>query len=118
MASETVDISTEYLAWDNVETVYCTYNIDGEPQPRKPITYALRVNPRDRRDSPLGVRTSSRDVTFWLPVAEFGTKEPDGNMVIEDSSQVKYSANETNLVRLGDSKSHWIVRATRYQDEP
>lgn len=113
MASETVDISTEYLAWDNVETVKCTYSIEGKIQPQKSISYALRISPNDLRARSAGVRTSSRQVIFWLPVAEFGTKEPDGNMVIEDSENVKYSLDASKLITLGNSKSHWEVVATR-----
>jgi len=114
----TKSIANDYLAWDNVETVYCTYSVKGEKQRPKKITYALRIDPRDHRNSPVGVRTSAHEVTFWLPVAEFGTQEPDGNMEIRDSDQTKYLTNETQLVRLGTSKSHWVVKATRMQDEP
>lgn len=119
MATETVDTSDEYLTWDNVETVYCTYQIDGKTQPRKTLSYALKVNPRDKRSSYQGVRTSSRETTFWLPIDEFGTKEPDGNMVLERASNgEKYALNESNLVSYGTSDSHWDVLMTRFQDEP
>lgn len=114
----TVSVSNDYLAWDNVETVYCTYSIDGKVQPRKAIAYALRVGPDDSRASRQGMRVSSRDVEFWIPVAEFGSKEPDGNMEIEDSSNVKYYTNETSLVTYGSSQSHWVVETTRAQDGP
>lgn len=113
----TAVVSSEYKFWDNVETVYCTYSIDGKVQPRKTISYALRVSPDDSRASRQGMRVSSRELEWWIPVAEFGTKEPDGNMEILDSSNVTYLANETSLVSVGNSQSHWVVETTRAQDE-
>lgn len=113
----TKSIATEYLSWDNVETVQVIYSIEGYEQPEKTLDYALRVNPADKRSSYQGVRTSARQVSFWLPVAEFGTKEPDGNMVIEDSAGEKYNLDDSKLVILGSSESHWDVLATRQQSE-
>ena len=119
MVSETVNVSQEYLAWDNVETVYVTYQIDGRVQPRKTLNYALSVMPNDKRSSYQGVRTNSRQETFWLPIAEFGSKEPDGNMVLERASNgQKYSLIESKKVAYGTSESHWDCMMTRYQDEP
>lgn len=117
----TVDISTDYTEWDNVETLYCTYSIDGDQQPRVTISYGLRVNPRLKISGFSGVRTGAKHVVFWLPVAEFGSDEPDGNMTIQDSSDVKYALDGTTdplLVSLGTSQSHWSVLCVRFQDEP
>lgn len=118
MASETVNISTEYLAWDNIEAVYVTYHEDGKERPRKTISYALRVMPADKRSSYQGMRTSARETSYWLPIAEFGSDEPDGNMVLERASNgEKYSLLESKKVEYGTSESHWDCLMTRYQDE-
>ena len=115
----TLDISKDYLHWDNVETVYVTRYKNGDEQPRVTLAYALRVSPRDKRSSFSGVRTSSRETTYWLPVAEFGAKEPDGNMQLERASNgEKYRLLESSLVAYGTSDSHWDCLMTREQDEP
>lgn len=113
----TVSIANEYLWWDNVETVRVAINVDGELKPQKELDYALRVNPSNNRSSYQGMRTSSLDVTFWLPIAELGTNEPDGNMVLIDSNNKRYALRESKKISLGSSDSHWDVLMTRYQDE-
>lgn len=118
MATETVDISAEYLAWDNVETVTVITNIDGQVQPQKTLDYALFVSPNDKRSSYQGMRSDSRTATFWLPIAEFGTKEPDGNMQLRRSSGgEKYRLLDSKKITYGNSESHWDVLMTRERDE-
>lgn len=115
----TYSANNEYLAWDNVETVYVTRYKDGEEQPRVTLDYALRIRPNDKRSSFNSVRVSARETTYWLPVAEFGTKEPDGNMRLERASNgEKYRLLESNLVSYGTSDSHWDCLFSREQDEP
>ena len=119
MASETVNVTQEYLAWDNVETVYVTRYVNGDEQPRVTLSYALRVMPNDKRSSYQNVRMSARETTFWLPIAEFGTKEPDGNMKLERASNGEtYRLLESKKVAYGTSDSHWDCMFTREQDEP
>lgn len=115
----TVSIANDYLAWDNVETLHLTVNKDGKQQKRETTDYGLEINPTDRRSSYQNVRTNARQTTFWLPVAEIGSVEIDGNAVIlRDSDDTKFSVNDSKLIKLGTSKSHWDVLVTRHQSEP
>jgi hypothetical protein len=113
-----IDISTDYVSWDNTESVKCTAHEDGEPLKEVTVANALRVSPTNKFSSFSGVKTNSKQTTFWLPIALFGTKQPDMNMIIKDSDNVKYNvSSDARKIAYGTSVSHWDVLVTQQIEE-
>ena len=114
----TIAISSEYLFWDNTESVRCTAHDDGEPLREVTVGNALRVSPNSRFSSYSGIQTYANQTTFWLPIAQFGTKQPDMNMVVKDSEDVKYNiSQDAKKITYGTSNSHWDVLVVQQQEE-
>lgn len=104
----TLDISTEYMLWDNVESV--TVNIKSGTTYGSNITVAnaLRMDIDLRKQVFNGVRLESGQLFFWLPVAQVGSSNrPDQDMKITDSGGAVYYKITAVRRSLGNSYSHW-----------
>lgn len=110
----TVSISTEYLAWDNTESVTVVLNKNGLPQAEITIDNALRISPRSVFQIAAGVRLSSDTVVWWIPIAQLGTdQDMDTDGLVKDAEGVRYRVQSATRVSYGNSYSHWNVTSIK-----
>lgn len=110
----TVDISTDYLSWDNTESVGVIYHVDAEEMPSVAVANALRIRPNSVNIDIGNVRLPAEQVDWWIPVAQLGASiELDNDCVVTDASGLRYRAITTERVSYGNSYSHWNCRTVR-----
>ena len=110
----TVDISTDYLSWDNTEAVEVIYHIDAREQPAVAVANALRIRPMSPNTFVGGVQLPAEQVDWWIPIAQLGSDiELDTDGVVVDAEGLRYRLNTAERVSYGGSFSHWNCKSTR-----
>lgn len=110
----TLDVSTDYQQWDNVEAVTLNLQSDGAFGADISLSYALRMDVNLQRQFFNGVAIQPHQLFWWLPVGEVGASNSvDRNAKITDSGGTVYYVVSAVKIGFGNSYSHWECLCTK-----